>query len=147
MREAFQCGLYQHPPKECHIPKCPFCSESKPMSIDWTKPVETSDGILVRVLCTDAGGDVPVVYLIPDACNGSCMNTGRCDLSGVGHYPWNNYRLRNRKIKKEGWVNLYTSTSKRTMLSAYVYSTKEQALGEVAGIADYITTTKIEWEE
>lgn len=51
-------------------------------TIDWSKPVETSDGRPVRVLCTDAGSPHPVVCLVP-ALNSGDTWAGRFNLAGA----------------------------------------------------------------
>lgn len=61
-------------------------------SIDWSKPVETTDGRPVRVLCTDAGSDHPVVCLVP-ALNNSYDYTVR--FTSAGASPLGSVQLRN----------------------------------------------------
>lgn len=51
-------------------------------------------------------------------------------------------------IKKEGWVNLYKSSSEYPGLGK-IYSSKEvaEAIAKKCDLNPYITTIKIEWEE
>lgn len=80
----------------------------KQKSIDLSRPVQTRDGRKVRILCTDAKGDMPVHGLIDN-----------------GHYeiPWAWYRsgetkrnleisadLINIPTKRTGWINVYPTS-------------------------------------
>ena len=118
------------------------------------RKVVTRDGKPVRILCTDANGDYPVVGLIyyhdkrdvPEnyTKNGSCYidDESSCDLFFA-------------PIKKEGWINVFkaTNTKTDTYTETVIYNTKEEALQFVAKINlqthhdIYLDTIHIEWEE
>ena len=68
------------------------------MSIDFTKPVRTSDGKEVRILCADAGGGWPVVGVL-DAV------VYRWTLSGVfGSTPGHHFDLVQVPVKRVGFM-------------------------------------------
>jgi len=53
-----------------------------------------------------------------------------------------------RKVKREGWVNIYPRRAAREVLGAsgsIIYKSREKAVSEAS--ADIIDTVKIEWEE
>lgn len=73
--------------------------------IDWTKPVRTKDGRAVRVLCTDAPGEYPVVGIIdgyesPETwmIDGTWLQ-GEIEDTDLENAP--------RRIQREFWVNVY----------------------------------------
>lgn len=115
------------------------------MSIDWTKPVETRNGELVRVLCTNGRGDNPVVYLMDD-CGEEVL--GRCDYGGRGHFPWNDNELRNRKTKKEGWICIRPKyfLGQEKVCCSHIYETLEDCQKYYGHDASGVYA-KIEWEE
>lgn len=105
------------------------------------KPVCTRDGRKVRIVCSDAKrkDEKNIIALVP-----SKDYPGFEDLIA---YPNNgNYHgghendgdLMMLPEKKEGWVNLYKSSS---------YSTKEEAIKYRNKCNDYIDTIKINWEK
>lgn len=108
------------------------------------KKVITRDGNSVRILCTDAKGNFPIVALV-ETYNGS-ENVIR--LRENGHFYNDTEDSRDlffALVKKSGWINLYRSNS-ITVLGTQVYSTEEGAKS-VINESCYISTIKIEWEE
>lgn len=112
------------------------------------KPVCTRDGRRARIICWDMKGGYPIVALIEDKDWGETIS----GYDKHGHIWCHNftedmkrYDLMMAPEKKEGWINLYrTSTGVSTC--GPVCRTKEHAFeGRIK--ADYITTIKIEWEE
>lgn len=100
---------------------CPT-KEPEPITkpIDWTKPVRTKDGRVVRVLCTDGPGDYSVIGIIDGECRCRTWtldgieltgNTGPCDLENAP-----------QRIQREYWVNVYDGVE--TLLW---YDTKKNA--------------------
>ena len=114
---------------------------------DPSRKVVTRDGRPVRILCTDARGDYPIVGLIyyhdereiPENYteNGSCYIDNDESSSDLFFAP----------EKKVIYGNLY-STQLGTTFSGDFYKTEEAALKEKAkDFSKYITTFKVEWEE
>ena len=110
-----------------------------------SQKVVTRDGKPVRILCTDAKGDYPIVGLIyyphgderevPENYteNGSCYIDNDESSSDLFFEP----------IKKEGWVNIYKDNINRAV--GAVYTNKEEA--EKNRTACHVATIKITWEE
>lgn len=117
------------------------------MSIDWTKPIETIAGYPARVLSTDhrSCGETLVAIQIEYqsfSSNAWYRQNGEAALGSP--------KIRNRKVKREGWVNVYPSLRKdhtRMIASVHpsVYASEESA--KYAATGDVIATVKIEWEE
>ena len=107
--------------------------------------VVTRDGKPVRILCTDAKGDYPIVGLIyytygderevPE----SYTESGSYDISN----DENQRDLFFAHEKKEGWVNIYKGNIDRAV--GAVYTNKEEA--EKNRTTCHVATIKIEWEE
>lgn len=109
------------------------------------RKVVTRDGHSVRIICTDAKNDYPIIALVDydDAeelffykTNGICIVDvqSKVDLFFAPE-------------KKIIWGNLY-STQLGTTFSGDFYKTEEVALKEKAkDFSKYITTFKVEWEE
>ena len=104
----------------------------------------TKDGRSVRIICTDAKGNFPIIALVKTY-NGS---ETVLRLKENGHFyndTENSSDLFFAPIKKEGWVNMYKTRSGATQIGQ-IYSSKEEAeMGRKD--ANYISTAKIEWEE
>ena len=106
--------------------------------------VVTRDGREVRIICTDAKGDEPIIALV--------YNNIR-DEENVYTYNRDGYFYGNNDscldlffatVKKEGWVNVYKNEDV-VFLSEKIYKSEEDAKEYKS--PDYITTIKIEWEE
>ena len=104
----------------------------------------TKDGRSVRIICTDAKGNFPIIALVKTY-NGS-ETVLRLKENGHFYNDTENSRdLFFAPIKKEGWVNMYKTRSGATQIGQ-IYSSKEEAeMGRKD--ANYISTAKIEWEE
>lgn len=111
-----------------------------------SQKVVTRDGREVRIICTDAKNDFPIVALVYDKKenvesvevfqeNGLVSNSGECNLD-----------LFFAPIKKEGWVNIYKRMTKCLYVEESIYYSKEIAIKNKFG-GNYVTTIKIEWEE
>ena len=109
-----------------------------------SQKVVTRDGQEVRIICTDAKGDAPIIALVYEK-----------DMNKETPYTYNRDGLfyNNTEfyldlffapIKREGWVNLYKIGTKYEF--GNVYNTEEEALNKKSN-QDYIKTIKIEWEE
>ena len=112
---------------------------------DPSRKVVTRDGKQVRIICTDAEGNYPIIGLIsheggerPESFtkNGKYINNNGSD-SDLFFAP----------VKKSGWVNLFRRGSETE--TGVVFDTKDEArsiLGK-RPTQNYITTVHIEWEE
>lgn len=114
-----------------------------------SQKVVTRDGREVRIICTDAKGDYksdyPIIGLVTIEENKELAYK----FQKNGEYYLTNEEssldLFFAPIKKEGWVNIYKSNSRRDRIAGDVFpSEKEAKEGKTIG---YITTIKIEWEE
>ena len=104
----------------------------------------TKDGRSVRIICTDAKGNFPIIALVKTY-NGS---ETVLRLKENGRF-YNDTEISSdlffAPIKKEGWVNMYKTRSGATQIGQ-IYSSKEEA-EMCRKDATYISTAKIEWEE
>lgn len=104
----------------------------------------TKDGRSVRIICTDAKGNFPIIALVKTY-NGSETILILKENGRFYNDTENFSDLFFASIKKEGWVNMYKTWSGATQIGQ-IYSSKEEAeMGRKD--ADYISTAKIEWEE
>ena len=109
------------------------------------RKVVTRDGRSVRIICTDAKGDFPVVALV-EIYNGA-ENVFRLEENGHFYYDTEDSRdLFFAPEKKSAWINLYKMNS---IISPgpRAYDTKEEAESAAGDKSYYISTIKIEWEE
>ena len=111
-----------------------------------SKKVVTRDGRNVRILCTDAKGDYPIVALIATL-DGSIEFV--CKFKKDGHFLDNDDNNSNLDLffvpeKHERWVNLYKEDD-NIYASMDTFKTKEEA--EALSCSSCIATVKVEWEE
>ena len=110
-----------------------------------SQKVVTRDGRNVRIVCTNAKQDYPIIALVK--INEETETTIYLKENG----RWNEgvedeWDLFFEHTKKEGWVNIYDIT--RINCISRIYKTKEEAETIGKGCkSGYITTIKIEWEE
>lgn len=107
-----------------------------------SRKVVTRFGNKVRIICTDAKCDHPVVALVE----------GRfSDYESIGRYTKDGRYYANETTmsdlvfapeKHEGWVNVYRDLESGELYCGRVYDSEEEAKNR-GGIA----TVKIEWEE
>ena len=111
---------------------------------DPSKKVVTRDGRDVRIICTDAKGDEPIIALV--------YNNNR-DEENVYTYNRDGYFYGDNDscldlffdtVKREGWINVYSEQEYRHP-GENIFKTKEEAI-KYKDI-NYIATVKIEWEE
>lgn len=110
-----------------------------------SKKVITRDGNSVRILCTDAKGNFPIIALVKTY-NGS-ETVLRLKENGRFYNDTENSRdLFFATEKKEGWINLYKINSTISP-GPRTYDSKEEAESASGDKSYYISTIKIEWEE
>ena len=111
---------------------------------DPSQKVVTRDGRAVRIICTDAKGEEPIIALV--------YNNIR-EEENVYTYNRDGYFYNNNDscldlffapIKREGWINVY-KLDYETFLGN-IYQSEEEAKGKKSQ-DNYIDTIKIEWEE
>ena len=111
---------------------------------DPSQKVVTRDGREVRIICTDAKGEEPIIALV--------YNNIR-DEENVYTYNRDGYFCKDNDscldlffapTKREGWINVYSEQEYRHP-GENIFATKEEAI-KYKDI-NYITTIKIKWEE
>ena len=108
------------------------------------KRIITRDGRSVRIICTDAKGNFPIIVLVETYSGAETV----LRLKENGRFyndTENSSDLFFAPEKKEGWINLFKINS--TLTIGEVYNTEEEAKAAVVGSLVYISTVKIEWEE
>jgi len=107
--------------------------------IDWEKPIETEEGFPARLLSTDYRFEGKTFMLVQIEYEYR-SSTRVFEKNGTPY--WSSLgRLRNRKTKREGWVNIYSNTNTH----GQIWGTEEEA--KTFQTVGSIITTKIEWEE
>ena len=107
--------------------------------------VVTRDGRNVRIKCTDAKGDCPVIGLID--CEDTEISMSFTEKGRLGvDFCDSLIDLFSDTKKHEGWMNLYKRDF-GLVQGDLVRDSEEAAKKIAAGDEDYITTIKVEWEE
>lgn len=110
-----------------------------------TKKVITRDGNSVRIVCTNAKGNFPIIALV-EMHNGT-ETVLRLKENGCFYNDTEDSRdLFFTPVKKNGWINLYKINSTISP-GPRAYDTKEDAESVIGDKSYYISTIKIEWEE
>ena len=91
------------------------------MSIDFTKPLQTCNGMKLRLLCTDAAGHYPIVCLREDDKIELSFTLNGRYYEDLEDHP-NNLMNVPEQVTVDRWMNVYPE-------SAFVYNTKELAIG------------------
>ena len=114
---------------------------------DPSKKVVTRDGRPVRIICTDARGEYPIIALV-EYYDGSNDNIYTYTKDGV-YYPIEPseedlFFSSEAPEKHEGWATIYGK-----FLAGEIFSTKEEAEESVkrCGKKDFVAIAKVEWEE
>ena len=109
-----------------------------------SQKVVTRDGRAVRIICTDAKGDEPIIALVYNN-NREEENVYTYNREGI-FYNNNDscLDLFFAPVKREGWINIYRDNN--TTYIGDVYPNEKDAK-KYKDDDYYITTTKIEWEE
>lgn len=104
------------------------------MTIDWGRPVQTVAGKPVRVLCTDAGGERPVVGLIGDY-------PARWSLDGkCGNAVWDIVPQ-----TRKGWVNIWPGAADGMDQVGAIYPTKKMADAGLSHESSRIACIEVEY--
>ena len=113
---------------------------------DPSKKVVTRDGREVRIICTDAKGDEPIIALVY---NNIREEENVYTYNRDGYFYGDNdscLDLFFALVKREGWINLYKDEG-ITYLPGIIHDSEEDAKKAIKDDPDFITTIKIEWEE
>ena len=112
-----------------------------------SQKVVTRDGREVRIICTDAKGDEPIIALVYNNIRDEeNVYTYNRDGSFYGDND-SCLDLFFVSIKREKWVNLYKDKDEGTYLPGIIHDNEEEAKEAIKGDPDFIATIKIEWEE
>ena len=112
-----------------------------------SRKVVTRDGRNVRIICTDREDlDFPIITLIKKKFGGEVIYAHTkdglyCNTCSTIH------DLFFAPEKHEGWINIYRNEDEDYYKGMVIFSSKEDAIEKGRRFSDYITTTKIEWEE
>ena len=114
---------------------------------DPSQKVVTRDGREVRIICTDAKGEEPIVALLYNK-NRDEENVYTYNRDGRFYKNDSCLDLFFDTIKREGWVNVYRSKNDTRTLGC-LFESEEEAIKHKLNehISRYIKTIKIEWEE
>ena len=109
-----------------------------------SQKVVTRDGREVRIICTNAKNEFPIIALITNDSKEVLMdynNNGK-----VSPDETTDFDLFFAPNIKKGWINIFKDNNE-TYTSISIYQTKDEA-EEVGKKSNYyISTYKIEWEE
>ena len=115
---------------------------------DPSKKVVTRDGREVRIICTDAKGDEPIIALVY---NNNRDEENVYTYNRDGSFYGDNYDCLDlffAPIKKEGWINLFKDKEiNYPYIPGIIHDSEEEAKEAIKGDPDFIATIKIEWEE
>ena len=109
-----------------------------------SQKVITKDGRAVRIICTDAKGEEPIIALVY---NNIREEENVYTYNRDGYFYGDNDSCLDLFFdtnKREGWINVYSEQEYRHP-GENIFATKEEAIKNKSEI--YIATVKIEWEE
>ena len=107
-----------------------------------SRKVVTRDGRSVRILCTNARRNYPIIALIED--EEDYLYDYLPDGTLYGGARQNDLFF--APEKREGFINLYKNVYRGISTDTTVFSTKEHAQASKK-YENYLDTIKIEWEE
>lgn len=113
-----------------------------------SQKVVTRDGRAVRIICTDAKGDEPIIALVYNNIREE-ENVYTYNREGI-FYKDNDscLDLFFTSTKREGWINIYQDIDcKEYYLTGIIYDSEKDAKEAIKDDPEFITTIKIEWEE
>ena len=108
------------------------------------RKVVTRDGRNVRIICTNAKGNFPIIALVETHNDTEVA----IRLSEDGHFY--NYAEDSSDLffateKQEGWINVYLDAENDSYVGTRIYKSKEEAENSGKIWRGYVTTLKIEW--
>lgn len=107
-----------------------------------SRKLVTREGHPVRIICTDAEGEYPIIGLVDGKCTDILIFTNK------GKYYQRDevcccYDLFFATEKREGWINIFKNDS----VFPDIYETQDLAKEYGIQRPGYVDTIKIEWEE
>ena len=115
-----------------------------------SQKVVTRDGREVRIVCTDAKGDEPIIALVY---NNNRDEENVYTYNRDGSFCGNNYDCldlffasTNTNTNRDGWINLFKDED-IVYLTGIIHDSEEDARKAIKGDPEFIATIKIEWEE
>ena len=113
-----------------------------------SQKVVTRDGRAVRIICTDAKGDEPIIALVY---NNIREEENVYTYNRNGSFYGDNYDCLDlffAPVKKEGWINLFKDKEiNYPYIPGIIHDSEEEAKEAIKGDPEFIATIKIEWEE
>ena len=106
--------------------------------IDWDKPIETENGSPAKVISRDYRTTRYGICMMVQIEGLDYSYTASYTLKGDAAFT--GPKLRNRKTKREGWINIYDGWVGKIIHSA-------EATAKAFAGPDVKATIKIEWEE
>ena len=109
-----------------------------------SQKVVTRDGRNVRIICTDAKGNFPIIALVETHNDTEVA----LRLSEDGYFYSNDEDSRDLFFateKQEGWINVYLDAENDSYVGTRIYKSKEDAENNGRIWKGYVTTLKIEW--
>ena len=113
---------------------------------DPSRKVVTRDGREVRIICTDAKGDEPIVALLYNK-NRDEENVYTYNRDGRFYKNDSCLDLFFAPVKREGWINVYRFKDDTRTIGCLFKSEEEAIKHKYDRASEYIKTIKIEWEE
>ena len=112
-----------------------------------SQKVVTRDGREVRIICTDAKGEEPIIALVYNK-NRDEENVYTYNREGIFYKDNDSYLdLFFAPIKREGWINVYRFKDDTRTIGCLFENEEEASLHKYDRASVYIKTIKIEWEE
>ena len=112
-----------------------------------SREVVTRDGRPVRIVCTDANNEFPVIALVTiNGTDEECVYCFKADGTYFRNGQKNCRDLFFKPQKHEGWVNLYYNVCGTASVDTTVFPTKEFAQAS-RKYQHYIDTVRVEWED
>ena len=111
-----------------------------------SQKVITKDGRAVRIICTDAKGDEPIIALVYNKIR---EEENVYTYNRDGYFYGDNdscLDLFFNTNKREGWVNLFKD-EELPFINGDIYESEKDAKEAAIGEPDFIASVKIEWEE
>lgn len=120
----------------------------KPFDIELAKagyPVCTRDGRSVRILCFDRAFKYPIVALISEGVSETIWIYSNKGESSIGGYS--SFDLMMVGERKERWMNVYENNL-GVVFGGVIHESEEKAKEHIkSGLAKYVSTIKVEYEE
>ena len=113
---------------------------------DPSHKIVTRRGFPVRIICTDAKNDMPIVALVSDK-TGTEIPYNYYENGKYYHDSETSDDLFFASKQGEGWVNVYKIADTDELEASIIFSTKEDAEFYREDNPKYVATTKITWEE